>query len=204
MLLLFLKSWEVYNFKVLVSSVQSQVLASSVQSPVSNALNQYPASRVWSLAFSTQDPASNIQYPVCIVQRPESSVQSQYRRLMTPIYFLHLSNVWSILHHWSVWRVHKKRCYLMLLSTFFLVFHRKIVLFIIFINFFDKVSNFCNRILTSQKRGLMIYNCRGKCMPISRVSIHSSVQKVQSPQSSTQRALSSTYVRNPGIPMQLS
>ena len=58
MLLLFPKSWEVYNFKVLVSSVQSQVLASSVQSPVSNTLN--PISSFKSLEFSFQHLASSV------------------------------------------------------------------------------------------------------------------------------------------------
>ena len=33
---------------------------------------------------------------------------------MTPIYFLRLSKVWSMLHHGSVWLIHKK----MLLNTF--------------------------------------------------------------------------------------
>ena len=58
MLLLFLKSWEVYNFKVLVSSVQSQVLASSVQSPVSNALS--PISSFKSLEFSFHHLGSSV------------------------------------------------------------------------------------------------------------------------------------------------
>ena len=40
---------------------------------------------------------------------------------MTPIYFLRLSQVWGILHDESVGRVHKK-CYLILLYTFFVCF----------------------------------------------------------------------------------
>ena len=37
---------------------------------------------------------------------------------MTPIYFLRLSKVWSMLHHRSVWLVHKK----LLLNTFIYFF----------------------------------------------------------------------------------
>ena len=40
---------------------------------------------------------------------------------MTPIYFLRLSKVWSMLHHGSVWLVHKK-CYLIHLCTFLAFF----------------------------------------------------------------------------------
>ena len=47
------------------------------------------------------------------------------------------------------WGEFIKQCYLMHLCTF--VFHHKICVFIIFISFFDEVSNFRNRILTNQK-----------------------------------------------------
>ena len=88
---------------------------------------------------------------------------------MTPIYFLHLSKVWRMLHHGSVRLVHKK-CYLIILCTFLaflfcccccccFVFHHKICVFIIFISFSDKVSNFRNKILTNQKREL-VSNCQ--------------------------------------------
>ena len=40
----------------------------------------------------------------------------------------------------------------------FVVFHHKIRIFIIFVSFFDEVSNSCYRILTSQKLELMIRN----------------------------------------------
>ena len=58
MLLLFPKSWEVHNFKILVSSVQSHVLASSVQIPVSNALS--PIYSFKSLEFSFQHLGSSV------------------------------------------------------------------------------------------------------------------------------------------------
>ena len=83
-----------------------------------------------------------------------------------PIYFLRISNVWSILHHWSAGKVHKK----MLLNAFFFFFffffffHHKIFVFIIFISFLDEVSNFRNRILTSQKHELVVSNCQWNCM----------------------------------------
>ena len=47
---------------------------------------------------------------------------------------------------------------------FFAVFHHKICVFIIFISFFDKVSNFRNSILTNQKRELVVYKCQWNCM----------------------------------------
>ena len=46
-----------------------------------------------------------------------------------------------------------KKCYWILLCTlmaFFFVFHHKICVFIIFISFSDKLSNFFNRILTNR------------------------------------------------------
>ena len=92
---------------------------------------------------------------------------------MTPIYFLHLSKVWSILHHGSVGQVHKK-CSLVLLHTFmtfFVVFHHKICVFIILISFFDEVSNFRNRILTNQKHEFVVSTCQQNCM--SYIKIHS-------------------------------
>ena len=76
-----------------------------------------------------------------------------------PIYFLRISNVWSILHHWSAGKVHKK----MLLNAFFFFFFF-FFFFIIFISFLDEVSNFRNRILTSQKHELVVSNCQWNCM----------------------------------------
>ena len=60
------------------------------------------------------------------------------------------------------WGEFIKQCYLMHLCTF--VFHHKICVFIIFISFFDEVSNFRNRILTKQKRELIVSNCQWNCM----------------------------------------
>ena len=39
------------------------------------------------------------------------------------------------------------------------IFYHKVFVFIIFISFSDKVSNFRNRILTNQKRELVVSNC---------------------------------------------
>ena len=86
---------------------------------------------------------------------------------MTPIYFLRLSKVLSMLHHGSVWRVHKKtllKNFYVLFWHIFVVFHHKICAFIIFISFSDEVSNFRNRILTNQKRELVVSNCQRNCM----------------------------------------
>ena len=44
------------------------------------------------------------------------------------------------------------------------VFHHKICVFIIFISFFDEVSNFRNSILTNQKRELVVSNCQWHCI----------------------------------------
>ena len=74
---------------------------------------------------------------------PPSEIRVCSSDKITPIYFLRLSKVWSMLHHGSMWLVHKQ----MLLNTFmyyfgfffFFFFHHKICVFIIFISFPDKV-----------------------------------------------------------------
>ena len=51
-------------------------------------------------------------------------------------------------------QVHSKECYILFTDSFlafFVDFHQKMCVFIIFISFFDEVSNFRNRILTNQK-----------------------------------------------------
>ena len=68
------------------------------------------------------------------------------------LYFLRISKVWSMLHHGSMGQVQSKEYYFMVRYTFvafFVVFHQKICVFIIFISFSDEVSNFRNKILTS-------------------------------------------------------
>ena len=90
-----------------------------------------------SLLFTAQSPEVPSTHLINFDGRGFSSDK------IIPIYFLRLSKVWSILHHGSVWRVHKK-CYLLPLCTFlafFRCFHHKICVFIIFISFFffDKV-----------------------------------------------------------------
>ena len=66
--------------------------------------------------------------------------------------FLGISKALSMLHQESVGQVHSKEC--IIFSYTFLVyccFSPKVGVFIIFISFFDEVSNSCNRILTNQK-----------------------------------------------------
>ena len=75
--------------------------------------------------------------------------------------FLHFFKVWSMLHHGSVERVQSKERFFKLtyvLLAFFAIFHEKISVFIIFISFFDKVSNFHNKVLTIQKPELVMRN----------------------------------------------
>ena len=43
-------------------------------------------------------------------------------------------------------------------------FHHKICVFIIFISFFNEVSNFRKRMLTNQKHELVVSNCQWNCM----------------------------------------
>ena len=68
------------------------------------------------------------------------------------LYSLRISKISSMLHHGSMGRVHSKECYFIFAFTFlafffffFVIFHQKYWIFIIFISFFDKVSNFSNR-----------------------------------------------------------
>ena len=105
------------------SVVQNQVLGFPVKKSV-HCLER-PESRVQSLASRLQcagsriqslvsrvHPGSSVQRPWSRVERPESSVQHLGPEWvcssdkMTPIYFLHLSRVWSMQHHGSVWLVH--------------------------------------------------------------------------------------------------
>ena len=81
--------------------------------------------------------------------------------------FLRLSKVWSILQHGSVDRVQNKE-YSILYAFFYFfkffdVFHYKICVFIISTSFFDRISNFRNRILTNQKQVLLVRNCQWNC-----------------------------------------
>ena len=78
------------------------------------------------------------------------------------LHFLRISKIWSILHHGSVGQFQSKECYYMLTYTFwhlFLVFQQNLCVFIIFISFYDEVSNLRNRILTNEKPELMRRNC---------------------------------------------
>ena len=88
--------------------------------------------------------------------------------------FLHLSKVWSMLHHGSVRRVKNKSTTLsfhLLFWHFFVIFHHQNCGFIIFISFFDELSNFCNRILTKQKQEFVVQNCQWNCkVKLSKVS----------------------------------
>ena len=56
--------------------------------------------------------------------------------------------------------------YIYIFGIFLLFFIKKNCVFIIFVSFFDKVSNFRNGILTNQKPGLVIRNCQWNCIQI--------------------------------------
>ena len=100
-----------------------------------------------------------------------SMLRSVFPYKMTSIYFLRPSKVWTMLQHGSVWLILTNYCYSIVLCTFlefFCCFSRhRICVFIIFISFSDKVSNFRNRILTNQKRELVVSNCQWNCMLVS-------------------------------------
>ena len=86
---------------------------------------------------------------------------------MAPIYFLCLSKVWGILHYGSVWCIHKKmflNAFIYFSDIFVLFLYHKICVFIIFISFFDEVSNFCNSILTNETCELVVSKCQWNCM----------------------------------------
>ena len=88
------------------------------------------------------------------------------------LYFLRISKVWNMLQYGSVGRFQNqnKEChyiFINILFGFFCVFcHCKTCVFIIFNSFYE-VSNFRNRILTSQKQQLMIRNCQQSCRFLS-------------------------------------
>ena len=77
-------------------------------------------------------------------------------------HFLRLSNVWSMLHHGIVWWAQNKGCNFTFtckfFCLFFVVFHDKICVFIIFVSFLDQVSKFWNKVLTNQKPELVMRN----------------------------------------------
>ena len=60
---------------------------------------------------------------------------------------------------WDEFRVKNATLSLHILFDIFMLFFFKKNVFIIFISFFDEVSNFCNRILTNQKPELVMENC---------------------------------------------
>ena len=87
---------------------------------------------------------------------------------LLPIFF-RISKVLSVLHHSSVGRVQSKRCYFIFtytfLTFFLLLFFIKISVFLSFsFLFFDKVSNFHNRISISQKPEKVVRNCQWNCV----------------------------------------
>ena len=80
-----------------------------------------------------------------------------------------ITNIFSVSlqHHRSLGRVQSKEYYFVFTYIFFgilLLFFIKIIVF----SFLNKVSNFCNRILTSQKLELVNWwnwwNCQWNCM----------------------------------------
>ena len=62
--------------------------------------------------------------------------------------------IWSMLHHGSVGRVQNNYVYMYFFGIFVVGFHQKICVFIIFISFFDEVSNFCNRNIKQSETGI--------------------------------------------------
>ena len=107
-----------------------------------------------------------------------NSLSAQNYKLKSPLrvcssdkeifYFIRHSKVWSILHHGSVWLVHKQ-CYLILLCiflVFFLFFITKFVFLPFSCLLLIKVPNFHHRILTNQKHELVVSNCQRNCMLI--------------------------------------
>ena len=86
---------------------------------------------------------------------------------MIPVYFLHLSKVWSILRHWSVERVHKKMLlnafifFLAFLLLFFII--RFMVLSFSFL-FLMKYQISAIRVLTNHKHKFVVSNRQRNCM----------------------------------------
>ena len=69
-----------------------------------------------------------------------------------------------MLYYGSVRRVQTKYSTLyfhLLFWHFFVVFHHKFCVFIVFIYFYDEVSNFCSRISTNQKHELVFLTVSG-------------------------------------------
>ena len=62
-----------------------------------------------------------------------------------------------MLHHGSVRQVQSKVCYFIVTDTFlsfFVVFHHKNYAFIIFISFFDEISNFPEQNINQSETGI--------------------------------------------------
>ena len=62
------------------------------------------------------------------------------------------------------------KCYYILFCHVFVDFRYKICVFIIFISFFNEVSNFRNSVYTNKKRELMVSNCQWNCMLSTKVN----------------------------------
>ena len=88
------------------------------------------------------------------------------------LYYLRLSKVWSMLHYGSVGRVQNQNneCHYIFINIifwhFFVLLLAAKLVFTIFNSFYE-VSNFGNRILTSQKYEFMIRNCQWSCTFVS-------------------------------------
>ena len=103
------------------------------------------------------------------------------------LYFLRLSEVWSMLHHGSVGRVQIKNATLSVMSSYifyafffllFFSFHHEICVFIIFISFFDEVASFQNRMLTNQKQKLVIRIFQSSCITVSPKCMRNSLSTI--------------------------
>ena len=96
-------------------------------------------------------------------ESPFTSIWDKYNCNVSPRACSTDNRVWNMSLVW----VQNKQCYLLfhILLRYFFIFHHKIYVFIVFISFFfDKVSNFHNRIPNNQKEVLVIRNFHWNCM----------------------------------------
>ena len=93
---------------------------------------------------------------------------------MAPIYSIPLKfGACCITNQWSEFSrlyVQLLYVYIYFFGIFFVVFHHKTCFYhFYFFFFFYKVSNFRNRILTSQEHELVVSNCHRNCMQINKI-----------------------------------
>ena len=90
-----------------------------------------------------------------------------WKRFLTDIYFSTSLKFGAcyITGQWGKFKIKNATLYCHLLFWHFdVVFHQKICLFIIFISFYDEVSDFHKIILTNQKHELVVQNYHWNCI----------------------------------------